>query len=435
MVASGSLWASVKDLVWGIGKRFLLWLPFILLDNGDYWDRYTRPFIFSLTGKDLEMPSELFLGGAVVGVVWSAVWTFHELRRQKLALDEQLSPTVDIDPTPHLQEYPDERGVCRLFYVTVRNVSSTALRDVSVHLTRISPEVNELRWLPVPLHIKHDNGKTHRDKFDLNPQGVRHIDLIVQAPQPRNALLLQHIIAGASKQLPSDQTYVLTIRAEGATIGSPKEVRFVAKLDRRRRLVCLPGAAADTVKGLVEVRHDMKRTMVALANSIVAVSQSTGKVTDVIEKSSRAIDGLVNRPVQRLERFFGIHDAADRLRLRAPTMAREINRRTSDLKYKVSLFQKIATEAISNYVAYGELASMTREEIDALKTTRQQVAVGLRSSTAFRSSVRANEQTRVSTHITLSMKLLGDVIDRQIETTASIIEGFDAVLALSGEED
>src|ERR1700722_15723866 len=96
---------SILALARGVIYKFIFWLPFILLDISDYWEKYIRPGILHFTGKDAVMPSGALLVGAGVGIVRSAILTYHELRTQKLSQDEELAPNVEIEPTPTLQEW------------------------------------------------------------------------------------------------------------------------------------------------------------------------------------------------------------------------------------------------------------------------------------------------------------------------------------------
>ena len=109
-----------------------------------------------------------------IGVAWSALLTYHELRKDKISLQNQLEPTAEIDPVPYLQPVHTDNG--RLYYIGIKNPSGKPLRGERVLLTSINPPDKDFQWLPIPLHIKHDNRKQHKETFDINPGGVRLIE-------------------------------------------------------------------------------------------------------------------------------------------------------------------------------------------------------------------------------------------------------------------
>ena len=172
---------SARDFTRGIIKRFWSWLPFLLLDAFDLWARYVMPRLLLITGEKLELLHGTLLLFAVIGVAYSALLTYHELRKEKVAIHDELTPTVEIDSTPILQPWQTDDGdICRLFYIAIQNPSARPLRGVTALLTHIEPGVENLDWLPIPLHIKHDNSAPRRETFDMNPRGVRHIDLVAK---------------------------------------------------------------------------------------------------------------------------------------------------------------------------------------------------------------------------------------------------------------
>jgi len=70
------LCASAPTFFWGVLRRFYWWVPAILLDPFDFYERYLRPHF----GWDIDMPSEWFPVVLAGGMIWAAFLTYHELR-------------------------------------------------------------------------------------------------------------------------------------------------------------------------------------------------------------------------------------------------------------------------------------------------------------------------------------------------------------------
>lgn len=83
------LWQSFGYFLAGIFRRFYFWLPSILLDPFDYFNKYIRfwiPFRREPLGE-MNIPSEWFPYVLGVTLLWTAGWTYHELRKEKIALE------------------------------------------------------------------------------------------------------------------------------------------------------------------------------------------------------------------------------------------------------------------------------------------------------------------------------------------------------------
>ncbi len=83
------LWLSIRYFFWGILKRFYYWLPFVVLDIPDLWQRYLEPFA-SKFGWELEMPDILTSALVIASLVWAGVLTYHELRTKKVNLGKDI---------------------------------------------------------------------------------------------------------------------------------------------------------------------------------------------------------------------------------------------------------------------------------------------------------------------------------------------------------
>jgi len=306
---------SIKDLVKGILRRFLLWVPFLLLDSSDYWERYLHPWLLQITGKNFMIPDGALLALMILGVAWAGILTFHELHERKAALDKKLEPTVEFSETAIIQQWTDQftQKPCRAFYIAVKNSSATPLRGVSVLLTNIVPGVPNLDWLPIPLHIKHDNAVPNREVFNMNPMGLRHIDLVSHM-ETTSTFTVEHTVNGTNKDIPVG-VYIFTVRVEGQNVTSPSEAKFLVRLDPAGKLVCLSAKYVDLDKGLFELRRDTK---IGLENYLTPAIQ---KMTDVTDEISALMTSLTeelteaqSKPIAIHEKvFFRTNSIADRL--------------------------------------------------------------------------------------------------------------------------
>jgi hypothetical protein len=95
----------------------------------------------------------------------------------------------------------------RAYYFEVVNRSEgVTIEQVSVQLRSMSPEVPNLDWLPIHLHLKHDNPIKVEDyvrSFNLNPCETKNIDF-VSALEGDNRFSIVHVVAGVNQVVPLD---------------------------------------------------------------------------------------------------------------------------------------------------------------------------------------------------------------------------------------
>jgi hypothetical protein len=151
----------------------------------------------------------------------------------------RLRPRLAIKPEPMLQEWIDTtEGPCQAYYIEVANLSEeTTIEDVNVRLEAIRPEVLNLNWLPVNLHIKHDNNPgRYMQHFSLNPGEKRHIDLAGLAGNSPK-ISIEHIVQGVNKFIPKG-SYELTVTASGKN--TPQTTaKFGISVDVNEYLCCV----------------------------------------------------------------------------------------------------------------------------------------------------------------------------------------------------
>lgn len=95
----------------------------------------------------------------------------------------RLKPNLYINVVPILQEWETIGHIPRrtMYFEIGNHGEATTIENVNVYLAKMSPEVGALRWLPVRLHVKHDNpvaGEQFINHFSLNPKEIKHIDLV-----------------------------------------------------------------------------------------------------------------------------------------------------------------------------------------------------------------------------------------------------------------
>jgi hypothetical protein len=159
------------------------------------------------------------------------------LRNEIAVLKDRLSPKLHISPLANIQPWPDARGNCVSYYIDVENRSEgTTINGVKVKLTGLSPD--HLKWLPLPLHIKHDNDPPYKTEFDLNPLEKMQIDL-VSSVQGSPVIDIVHIIGrGAQVNIPAGK-YTLTVTANGHNV-LPATANFDVWVDHTGYLRCQP---------------------------------------------------------------------------------------------------------------------------------------------------------------------------------------------------
>ena len=133
------------------------------------------------------------------------------------------------------QPWLDERGACVAFWFSVTNSSATnTIANVKAKLVAIEPPEPNLDWLPVPLFIKHSQGKAQGDSFSLNPGESQGIDF-VSAVQG-GIINLAHTVAGVNRSLPGTGRFRLTVEITGQDV-SPVRAKFDVSRNQSTRLL------------------------------------------------------------------------------------------------------------------------------------------------------------------------------------------------------
>lgn len=140
----------------------------------------------------------------------------REKERNDLA--DKLQPSLFIGSVLKVQDDP-AGGAWRMMYFEVSNQSEgTSINDVQAQLLKITPLPQNFEWLPVHLHIKHDNTSPPSKTFSLNPGMTVHIDLVSKVKQAKE-IIVCHIVQDISKTIPA-QKYTLTVVVSGNNVPS-----------------------------------------------------------------------------------------------------------------------------------------------------------------------------------------------------------------------
>ena len=73
------LYESAGTFLLGVIKRFYYWLPSVLLDPFDLYNKYFKTMLG--LQRDIDMPSEAFPYVLAGGLLWAAVVTYHDLNK------------------------------------------------------------------------------------------------------------------------------------------------------------------------------------------------------------------------------------------------------------------------------------------------------------------------------------------------------------------
>jgi hypothetical protein len=94
------------------------------------------------------------------------------------------------------------RDATAYYFEVVNKSEALTIRAIRVQLAEISPEVENLNWLPVILHQKHDNAPLPQraKNFDLNPGEPKHIDLVSAFVQDDH-FEIEHIVSGVNREV------------------------------------------------------------------------------------------------------------------------------------------------------------------------------------------------------------------------------------------
>ena len=175
---------------------------FELVRNGQLWDLKDRGITKTPRMSDGQPETHHISLQPQLKVtrVIAQSWKSDELKAAESIYGKSSTPPVKIVT----------RHEAMAYYFEISGTSeSVTVRDVRVQLERIIPPVKNLDWLPVLLFHKHDQ-PPHKEKFDLHPGDVKHIDL-VSAYRGDDHFEVRHIVGGVNRDVPTAGHHCLTV--------------------------------------------------------------------------------------------------------------------------------------------------------------------------------------------------------------------------------
>ena len=179
-----------------------------------------------LTGVALEPRAALWAWLRVCFVISSALVWFQQHKRLR-DLERRMEPRIEIRNLRSRTWKRDNGETGNECWVEVFNPSSAAsLELVQAEIITIEPDL--FGYLPLPLHVKHDESYKRRE-FSVNPGSIGMVDLITGPASPASAqkgLIIPHTIGGGWTMMPP-QEYIFTLRVSARNV-PPAEATFRA---------------------------------------------------------------------------------------------------------------------------------------------------------------------------------------------------------------
>jgi hypothetical protein len=177
------------------------------------------------------VPLSVYSVCAAVAIIGAAV-------SYGLDQEKRLYPRIKIkNLTPRIWDIKRYGFTGVEFYVDVENLSEAeSLEGCRVELISLDPDL--IGFLPVPLHIKHDDYESR--EFSINPGAIRQIDILtgpVNHPQSQKEIIVPHTVNRERFPLPYG-TYRLTIEANARNARKDVAV-FQAWVSESGELKCI----------------------------------------------------------------------------------------------------------------------------------------------------------------------------------------------------
>jgi hypothetical protein len=123
------------------------------------------------------------------------------------------------------------------------------------------------------------------------------------------------------------------------------------------------------------------------------------------------------------------------VRRHSPRWSRNIDQVAADLKRSTAIYTSAASEVMQNLTGYVELAStISNDDLTLLRQLRESIETALANMKVFRKNVLDNQKVRTLTDFTRSMRMLGTIIDSEIETTKAIAEALATIVHLAEDK-
>jgi hypothetical protein len=192
---------------------------------------------FGIFAPGTAQPSRLYGASLLTSFVCSCGAALILERRRASKLEERLAPKLEIRKLVR-REWPTALNPIGVeYYFEVFNSSEgTTLEGVEVQLCEMKPE--EIAFLPVHLHLKHDNDLPHQTRFSINPKTPIHIDLITgPIPSMKQPMVVVHTVVTVRTPIPTGK-YRLTVVASAMSV-LPVKAIFETWVDHTGDLKCI----------------------------------------------------------------------------------------------------------------------------------------------------------------------------------------------------
>lgn len=165
-------------------------------------------------------------------------WNFHNTRKRRDELDDQLTPKIRIE-WEHGSSFSqsnkiDHESVNHLFRIRVVNQSKSSMQNVKVKLHEI--KTYNFRPHSIPFLAKELKPMSGQSPFELNPGESEFIDVVSKVERGKfsdDELVLQYADASLQTNTLSPTSYFLIINASAANSppGEPKIYNVAIKPD------------------------------------------------------------------------------------------------------------------------------------------------------------------------------------------------------------
>jgi hypothetical protein len=146
-----------------------------------------------------DWPYPVKLTACVVGLFFAGyyVWRADHLRLEKKIAITRVFPRNWTIPQGSVRAGHHARAYC---IELINKSEGITVEGVSVQLKSMFPEVPDVDFLPINLHLQHDNPTKAEDQarsFDLNPCEPKNVDF-VSAFEGDNVFSIVHVVAGVN---------------------------------------------------------------------------------------------------------------------------------------------------------------------------------------------------------------------------------------------
>lgn len=167
-------------------------------------------------------------------------------RKEKTELEQRLARKLGIvsgKGGPFVHRYPcpglvEPKSMCITFRILVKNLSEArTVRNVNVRLSDTDPP---LEFVPIHLHLMHDNIPPAKTSFDLHTGQEQYVDVFACREDPKSTMIFFQVAANGIRNAVPKRRYKLTIQATGEDVPDCMK-SFVIDVDAEGKVSFRPG--------------------------------------------------------------------------------------------------------------------------------------------------------------------------------------------------